>query len=58
MTPRVVGFANLFLVGLPAGLLVGVLLVELALLELSASAYTAVQKTKHGIFEPTSCRSS
>ena len=43
---------NLFLVALLAGLLVGVFIVELALLEVSASVYTAVQKPKHEMFEP------
>ena len=45
-------FVNLFLVALLAGLLVGVFIVERALLEVSASVYTAVQKPKHEVFEP------
>ena len=45
-------FANLFLVALLAGLLVGVFIVELALLDVSASVYTAVEKPKHEVFEP------
>ncbi len=52
MTLRVTRFANLFLVGLLAGLLVGVFIVELALLDLPASVYTAVEKPKHEVFEP------
>jgi uncharacterized membrane protein len=44
-------FANLFLVALLAGLLVGIFIVEQALLEVSPSVYTAVQKPKHEIFE-------
>jgi uncharacterized membrane protein len=43
---------NVFLVGLLAGVLVGVLMVETALLDVPASVYTAVQKPKHAIFEP------
>lgn len=49
---RVSRFTNLFLVGLLAGLLVGVLMVEIALLEVPASVYTAVEKPKHEVFEP------
>lgn len=45
-------FVNLFLVGLLAGLLVGVLMVEMALLEVPASVYTAVEKPKHEFFGP------
>ena len=45
-------FVNLFLVALLAGLLMGVFIVELALLEVSASVYTAVQKPKHEVFAP------
>ena len=45
-------FVNLSLVALLAGLLVGVFIVERALLEVSASVYTAVQKPKHEVFEP------
>ena len=45
-------FVNLFLVALLAGLLVGVFIIELALLEVSASVYTAVQKPKHEVFAP------
>jgi hypothetical protein len=52
MVLRIARFANLFLVALLAGLLVGVFIVELALLEVSASVYTAVEKPKHEIFEP------
>jgi uncharacterized membrane protein len=43
---------NVLLVGLLAGVLVGILMVETALLEVPASVYTAVQKPKHEIFEP------
>jgi uncharacterized membrane protein len=43
---------NVWLVGLLAGVLVGILIVEIALLELPASVYTAVEKPKHEIFEP------
>ncbi len=49
---RVSRFVNLFLVGLLAGILVGILMVEIALLEVPASVYTAVQKPKHEVFEP------
>ena len=35
-----------------AELLVGVLLVELALLEVSAAVYTALEKPKHEVFAP------
>ena len=52
MVLRIARFANLFLVALLAGLLVGVFIVELALLEVSASVYTAVEKPKHEVFEP------
>ena len=45
-------FVNLFLVALLAGLLVGVFIVERALLEVDSSVYTAVQKPKHEVFEP------
>ena len=45
-------FVNLFLVALLAGLLVGVFIVERALLEVGPSVYTAVQKPKHEVFEP------
>ncbi len=45
-------FVNLFLVGLLAGLLVGILMVEFTLLDVSASVYTTVGKPKHEIFEP------
>ena len=45
-------FVNLLLVGLLAGLLVGVFLVELALLEVGPAVYTAVQKPKHEVFQP------
>ena len=49
----VLRFGNLFLVGLLAGVLVGILMVEMALLEVGASVYTAVEKPKHEVFEPT-----
>ena len=49
---KVARFVNLFLVALLAGLLVGVFIVELALLEVSASVYTAVEKPKHEVFAP------
>lgn len=52
MVPQVARFVNLFLVGLLAGLLVGVLMVETALLGVPASVYTAVEKPKHEFFEP------
>ena len=52
MVLKIARFANLFLVALLAGLLVGVYIVELALLEVSASVYTAVEKPKHELFEP------
>ena len=52
MVLKIARFANLFLVALLAGLLVGVFIVELALLEVSASVYTAVEKPKHVLFEP------
>ncbi len=52
MVLKVARFVNLFLVALLAGLLVGVFIVERALLEVSASVYTAVQKPKHEVFEP------
>ena len=45
-------FVNLFLVALLAGLLVGVFIVERALLEVGPSVYTAVQKPKHEVFAP------
>jgi uncharacterized membrane protein len=41
-----------WLVGLLAGVLVGILMVEVALLDVPASVYTAVQKPKHETFEP------
>ncbi|GAA1755346.1 hypothetical protein GCM10009767_13320 [Kocuria aegyptia] len=43
---------HLLLVAVLAGLLVGVALVELALLEVGPSVYTAVQKPKHQVFAP------
>ena len=49
---KIARFVNLFLVALLAGLLVGVFIVELALLEVSASVYTAVEKPKHEVFAP------
>ena len=49
---KIARFANLFLVALLAGLLVGVFIVELALLDVSASVYTAVEKFKREVFEP------
>ncbi len=49
---KIARFVNLCLVALLAGLLVGVFIVELALLEVSASVYTAVEKPKHELFEP------
>jgi hypothetical protein len=49
---KIARFVNPFLVALLAGLLVGVLLVELALLEVSASVYTAVEKPKLEVFAP------
>jgi hypothetical protein len=52
MVLKIARFANLLLVALLAGLLVGVYIVELALLEISASVYTAVEKPKHELFEP------
>ncbi len=52
MVLKIARFVNLFLVALLAGLLVGVFIVERALLEVSASVYTAVQKPKHEVFEP------
>ncbi len=52
MVLKIARFVNLFLVALLAGLLVGVFIVELALLEVSASVYTAVQKPKHEVFAP------
>lgn len=52
MVLKIARFANLFLVALLAGLLVGIFIVELALLEVSASVYTAVAKPKHEVFEP------
>jgi uncharacterized membrane protein len=52
MVLKIARFVNLFLVALLAGLLVGVFIVELALLEVSASVYTAVEKPKHELFEP------
>ncbi len=45
-------FLNLLLTGLLEGLLVGIVFVELAFLDLSASVYTAVQQPKHRVFEP------
>lgn len=45
-------FLHLFLVAVLAGLLVGVALVERALLEVGPSVYTAVQKPKHEVFAP------
>ena len=52
MALRIARFFNLLLVGVLAGLLVGVAFVELALLEVPASIYTAVEKPKHEVFEP------
>ena len=52
MALAVARFINLFLVALLAGLLVGVFIVERALLEVGPSVYTAVQKPKHAMFEP------
>ncbi len=52
MALKLARFINLFLVALLAGLLVGVVFVEVALLDLLASVYTAVQKPKHEVFEP------
>ena len=52
MVLKIARFINLFLVALLAGLLVGVFIVEMALLEVSASVYTAVEKPKHELFEP------
>ncbi len=52
MILKIAHFANLFLVALLAGLLVGVFIVELALLDISASIYTAIEKPKHEVFEP------
>jgi uncharacterized membrane protein len=52
MVLKIARFANLFLVALLAGLLVGVFIVEVALLDVSASVYTAVEKPKHEVFEP------
>lgn len=45
-------FANLLLVATLAGLFVGVLIVEQALLEVPGEVYTAVQKPKHEAFAP------
>ena len=52
MVLKIASFVNLFLVALLAGLLVGVLLVERALLEVGPHVYTAVQKPKHEVFAP------
>ena len=52
MALKAARFVNLLLVGLLAGLLVGVFLVELALLEVGPAVYTAVQKPKHEVFQP------
>ena len=49
---KIARFVNLFLVGLLAGLLVGVFIVEWALLDVSATVYTAVEKPKHEVFAP------
>ena len=49
---KIARFVNLLLVALLAGLLVGVAFVEVALLDLPASVYAAVQKPKHEVFEP------
>jgi uncharacterized membrane protein len=45
-------FLNLLLTGLLAGLLVGIVFVELSFLGLSAFVYTAVEQPKHRVFEP------
>jgi uncharacterized membrane protein len=52
MALKIARFFNLFLTGLLAGLLVGIVFVELAFLDLSASVYTAVEQPKHRVFEP------
>ena len=52
MALKAARFVNLLLVGLLGGLLVGIAFVELALLEVSATVYTAVEKPKHEVFEP------
>lgn len=52
MVLRVTRFVNVVLVGLLAGLLVGLLMVEVALLDVSATVYTTVQQPKHEVFEP------
>ena len=51
-TLRIALFVDLLSVALLAGLLVGVLLVERALLEVSAAVYIAVEKPKHAVFAP------
>ena len=45
-------FLNLLLTGLLAGLLVGIVFVEVSFLDLSAFVYTAVEQPKHRVFEP------
>ena len=49
---KIARFVYLLLVALLAGLLVEVAFVEVALLDLPASVYAAVQKPKHEVFEP------
>ena len=48
MVLKIARFVNLFPVALLAGLLVGVFVAELALLEVSASVYTAVENPNMG----------
>ena len=45
-------FLNLLLTGLLAGLLVGIVFVELSFLDLSAFVYTAVEQPNHRVSEP------
>jgi hypothetical protein len=52
MALKIAQFAAVLLVGILAGLLVGVWFVEQAMLSLSASVYTAVEIPKHRIFGP------
>ncbi len=50
MVLRVTRFVNLLLVGLLAGPLVGLLMVEIALLDVSATVCTTVQQPRHEVW--------
>ncbi len=52
MAIKIAQFAAVLLVGILAGLFVGVWFVEQAMLSLSASVYTAVEIPKHHVFGP------